>query len=173
MDVYQMHVIKVGPGLRERIGHFLAGQHHKAVVARLRSFREELEVGMQPEPWATLEVSAAKLLADVCDALALTVDEKEEVLGEQGSTFRRTFLDEVVALQVQPLNTRQTQAIEHLQQYGQITNREYQHLCPDVCTETLRLDLVDLVARGLLQRRGRCKGTYYVAVDASTHGADQ
>lgn len=171
MDVYKMQLVKVGPSLRERIGsnlrkrvgHFLAGRHHKATVARLRHFREELEAGLQPEPWTTLETSAVTLLADVCDALLLSPDEKAEVLGPQGEATHNIILDGLIALQADPLNERQAQAIARLQEQGRITNRDYQELCPDVSSETLRLDLDDLVARGLLQRHGDCKDTYYVA----------
>jgi ATP-dependent DNA helicase RecG len=45
---------------------------------------------------------------------------------------------------------------------GQHTNREYRQLCPDVSPETLRLDLADLVDRGVLLKIGSKKGTYYI-----------
>jgi len=163
MDVYKMQLVKVGPSLRERAEQFIAGQHHKAVVTRLRHFREELEAGIQPELWIMLETSAVTFLADVCDALLLSPDEKAEVLGQQGMATHNIILDGLVALQAEPLNTRQMQAIARLQECGQITNGDYRQLCPKVSPETLRLDLADLVTRGLLQRHGRCKGTYYVA----------
>lgn len=60
------------------------------------------------------------------------------------------------------LNERQIQAIQYLQQYGRITNREYQELCPNLSPETLRLDLADLVNQGLIVKIGDKKGTYYM-----------
>lgn len=60
------------------------------------------------------------------------------------------------------LSERQIQAIQYLQQYGRITNREYRDLCPSVTPETLRLDLADLVDRGLIIKIGDKKGTYYM-----------
>ncbi len=60
------------------------------------------------------------------------------------------------------LGERQIQAILHLQQYGRITNREYRDLCPTVTPETLRLDLADLVDKGLIIKIGDKKGTYYM-----------
>lgn len=60
------------------------------------------------------------------------------------------------------MNERQARALTYLRERGQITNREYQQLCPDVSAETLRLDLVDLVDRGVLMRIGAKKGTYYI-----------
>ena len=60
------------------------------------------------------------------------------------------------------MNERQARALEYIREHGQITNREYQQLCPDVTPETLRLDLADLVNRGILLRVGAKKGTYYI-----------
>ena len=60
------------------------------------------------------------------------------------------------------LNPRQLQALRYVQERKRITNREYRELCPDVSPETVRLDLVDLVERGILLRIGDKKGTYYI-----------
>ncbi|NLF63295.1 MAG: transcriptional regulator, partial [Chloroflexi bacterium] len=60
------------------------------------------------------------------------------------------------------MNERQARALTYVQQQGSITNREYQRLCPDVSSETLRLDLVDLVEKNLLLKIGSKKGTYYI-----------
>jgi ATP-dependent DNA helicase RecG len=60
------------------------------------------------------------------------------------------------------MNERQAHAATYVREHGSITNREYRELCPDVSPETLRLDLNDLVDRGLLLRIGAKKGTYYI-----------
>ncbi|MGW8318168.1 MAG: ATP-binding protein, partial [Candidatus Promineifilaceae bacterium] len=60
------------------------------------------------------------------------------------------------------MNERQAKALNYVRENGSITNREYQRLCSDVSAETLRLDLVDLVERGLLLKIGSKKGTYYI-----------
>jgi len=60
------------------------------------------------------------------------------------------------------MNERQMKAMAYLEQEGRITNRDYRQLCPDVNPETLRLDLVDLVDKGLLLKIGDKKGTYYI-----------
>lgn len=60
------------------------------------------------------------------------------------------------------MNERQTRAVQFVRESGSITNREYQRLCPDVSPETLRLDLADLVDRGVLLKIGAKKGTYYI-----------
>lgn len=60
------------------------------------------------------------------------------------------------------MNERQARALSFVRENGSITNRDYQQLCPDVSSETLRLDLVDLVERGLLLKIGSKKGTHYI-----------
>ncbi|HIQ04263.1 MAG TPA: transcriptional regulator [Anaerolineae bacterium] len=60
------------------------------------------------------------------------------------------------------MNERQMRALQYLQTHDRITNREYRRLCPDVSSETLRLDLADLVDKGLLLKVGEKKGTYYI-----------
>ncbi len=58
-------------------------------------------------------------------------------------------------------NQRQERALSFIREHGSITNRSFRQLCPDVTAETLRLDLLDLTRKGLLQKVGRKKGTRY------------
>jgi ATP-dependent DNA helicase RecG len=60
------------------------------------------------------------------------------------------------------MNDRQVRALNYVRDNGSITNREYRMICSGVTAETLRLDLVDLVERGLLLKIGAKKGTYYI-----------
>ncbi len=60
------------------------------------------------------------------------------------------------------LNDRQVKAMHYLHTYGRINNSDYRTLCPDVSPETLRLDLADLVDKGLAVKIGDKKGTYYM-----------
>jgi len=62
----------------------------------------------------------------------------------------------------QNMNERQMRALSHVREFGRITNRDYRAVCPDVSPETLRLDLVDLVEKGLLLKVGDKRGTYYI-----------
>ncbi len=62
----------------------------------------------------------------------------------------------------QNMNERQLKAMEYVHRHGAITNREYQALCPHVSSETLRLDLADLVEKGLLIKVGSKRGTRYI-----------
>ncbi|MBC8253552.1 MAG: transcriptional regulator, partial [Ardenticatenia bacterium] len=60
------------------------------------------------------------------------------------------------------MNERQMRALAHVQEFGRITNRDYREICPTVTSETLRLDLADLVRKGLLLKIGDKRGTYYI-----------
>jgi ATP-dependent DNA helicase RecG len=91
----------------------------------------------------------------------------EEVAG----SFRATLFAPVQSqpaharlteLAVQGVNPRQEFALAYLGSHSRITNSEYQSLCPDVHSETLRRDLSDLVARGLLIKVGDKRATYYI-----------
>jgi len=62
-------------------------------------------------------------------------------------------------------NHRQARALQYIRETGSITNREYRGLIKAVSSETLRLDLVDLVEKGILTRIGAKKGTHYVLRD--------
>ena len=49
-----------------------------------------------------------------------------------------------------------------MQRKRTITNREYREICPHVGSETLRLDLADLVSKGVLIKIGEKRGTRYI-----------
>lgn len=68
----------------------------------------------------------------------------------------------VVQTWEQNMNERQIKAIEFLQRHGTITNRDYRELCPHVGAETLRLDLADLVSKGIALKIGDKRGTRYI-----------
>ena len=159
IEAAQIQVVRVSPCLRERTEHYIVRKDHQAVVARLRRLRRELAAGMAPEPWTDLEVPAHIILADVCDALCLTSDEKAIVLGRDGQQRQDAILSECI--QPRPLNERQLHALAEVQRRGRLTNGDLQQLFPYLSAETLRLDLADLVRRGLVRRHGRCRGTIY------------
>ncbi len=60
------------------------------------------------------------------------------------------------------LNARQELALAFLQTNRRITNRDYQGLCADTSSETLRRDFADMVDRGILLKIGEKRATYYV-----------
>jgi ATP-dependent DNA helicase RecG len=83
-----------------------------------------------------------------------------------GVTLRNMRVRSAVPAWESSMNERQLRALAYLQEHERITSRVYSHLCPDVSTETLRLDLVDLVGRGLLLKIGAKRGTYYILKQA-------
>ena len=68
---------------------------------------------------------------------------------------------------IRSTNQRQMRALQYIRERGAITNREYRLLCAGVSAETLRLDLADLVDKGILLKVGSKKGTYYTLKTAT------
>ncbi len=84
---------------------------------------------------------------------------------DTGRSFTVTLLsavDEIAQRFGDQLNPRQMRALRFLDANERITNRDYRELCPDVTPETIRLDLRDLVEKGILLKIGDKKGTSYV-----------
>ena len=146
----KMRLVRTGPGLAERLGH-------RNTVKQLIELREKLEADMLPEPIGALNVSAVVLLADVCEALGLDEGETARVLGREGTA---ALACETAAVQ-NVINQRQIQALAVARKHGQVTLSTYRAVCPGWSDETLRLDLADLVGRGLLVKNGAKRGTSY------------
>ena len=158
-------LVKVAPSLRERLERRVARTHHESVVTRLRRLREQLEREMAPEPWTELDAPALTVLADVCAALGFTTEERFEVLGLDGDRALHTLLASRPQPRfLSPMAERQAAAMGYMRQHGRITLGEYRRLCPHWSSETLRLDLVNLVKRGVVAKNGRNKGTSYILV---------
>lgn len=89
----------------------------------------------------------------------------DPVFEDRGQSFvvlLKNAIDQVQLEFGDLLNARQIRALRHLQDHERITNRSYRQLCPEVSAETLRLDLRDLVEKGVLLKIGDKRGTYYV-----------
>jgi hypothetical protein len=157
-----MRLVRTGTGLRRRLERRIMATHHKAIIACLRCFREELERETEPEPWAVIEIPMVLVLSDVCEALGLTEDECAVVLGEEGMRALHRELALRPTLLSDALNERQIAALICVRKHGEITLSTYRAICPHWSDETLRLDLADLVERGLLVKNGAKKGTRYV-----------
>jgi len=85
--------------------------------------------------------------------------------GEGARSFTVILSNQIDRLEAEygeDLNARQLMALRYLKENEHISNREYRQLCPDVTAETLRLDLRDLVTRGIILQVGSKRGTYYV-----------
>ncbi len=78
------------------------------------------------------------------------------------ATGERTALPDLSSFAGLGLNSRQQAALAHTARNKRITSREYQELCSDVHSETLRRDLADLVSRGILIKVGDKRATYYI-----------
>jgi len=74
----------------------------------------------------------------------------------------KTTLPDLSAYARYELNPRQQRALAYLALHARITNSDYQELCPEVSSETLRRDLADLAAKGLLIKVGAKRATYYI-----------
>ncbi len=60
------------------------------------------------------------------------------------------------------VNGRQMRALRYLRSHGRLSFARYQELCPEATSEALRLDLQDLVERGVLLKIGGSRGTMWV-----------
>ena len=58
------------------------------------------------------------------------------------------------------LNERQLLVFEHVKKHGKITNKEYRELV-NVSARTAARDLDEMVAKGVLKREGKARGTHY------------
>jgi len=164
----EMRLVKVGPSLKERLERWIAERHHRAVVRRLQSLREGVEREMEPESWTALEAPMVLLLADVCDALSLNEAERAIVLGQEGAQALAENLEtriHPVPSPRPPMRERQAKALAYAREHGMIDLGAYRTLCPYWSDETLRLDLANLVKRGLLTRNGVNKGTHYTLAE--------
>jgi predicted HTH transcriptional regulator len=98
----------------------------------------------------------------VCDALALNEDERAAILGQEGEKA----VAKIQGIRFTPhldagLNERQAKVMVYAREHSKIGLSTYRQLCPGLSDETLRRDLADLVARGLLTKNGAKRGTYY------------
>ena len=59
------------------------------------------------------------------------------------------------------LNPRQEKIIIFVKDYGQIKNKDWQELFPDVSDDTILRDIKELVEKGILVKRGRTKAARY------------
>jgi hypothetical protein len=133
------------------------------IVSCLQRFRQALEKDMAPEPWTDLDAPIFALLADVCGALGLDAKEQAFVLGELGQQALTNVLE--ARYNVCAFNERQRRAVAYVRRVEKVDLSVYRQLCPGWSDETLRLDLVDLVQRGVLVKNGRTKGTQYRLAD--------
>jgi len=61
-----------------------------------------------------------------------------------------------------PLNERQLKLVEYMQEYGQVSNREWRSLIPMVSDDTILRDLKYLMKKGIVKKRGSTKSAVYL-----------
>ena len=61
-----------------------------------------------------------------------------------------------------PLNDRQLKLMEYMQEFGQVSNKEWRNLLPMVSDDTILRDLKYLMKKNLARKRGSTKGAVYV-----------
>ena len=59
------------------------------------------------------------------------------------------------------LSERQTKAVQHILQYGELTIKEFAELCSDTPRRSLQRDLKNLVDKGLLRTKGATNQLIY------------
>jgi len=81
---------------------------------------------------------------------------------EQGGFLSKIFKDRFIKEQLKKagLNERQVKAVKYIKKNGKITNSDYQKLCK-VSERTALRDLDELRVKGILEKKGEKKGTFY------------
>jgi len=90
--------------------------------------------------------------------------ELPEPVFEEHQGFRATFRKDVYTeeyLRDLSLNKRQIKAVMYVKEKGKITNKEYRELT-GLSDEGARIDLIDLVEKGVLQSKGSGRSAHYI-----------
>lgn len=108
-------------------------------------------------------------ILSLMNANGLPAPEFLETSGGFRVTFRRTSAPALHTLAASfsgvEMNPRQQAAVSFMAAHSRITNKDLQELFPDVHSETLRRDLADLVAKGVFEKHGEKRGSYYVLLN--------
>jgi len=59
------------------------------------------------------------------------------------------------------LNERQLKLVEYMQEYGQISNKDWRSLLPMVSDDTILRDLKVLITKSLIRKKGSTKAAIY------------
>jgi len=104
--------------------------------------------------------SGIRRIFEDCDKFGFPHPEFVEMQGGLQVIFRKDIYNEEYLAKI-GLNERQIKAMIIVKSRGKITNKEYRELT-DLSDEGARLDLNDLVSRGLLISKGRGRSAHYV-----------
>jgi ATP-dependent DNA helicase RecG len=104
--------------------------------------------------------SGIKKILNECNRLGFPDPEFEETQGGFQVIFRKDIYNEEYLTEI-GLNERQIKAILYIKEKGKITNKEYRSLT-NLSDEGARLDLKDMVSRGLVKPKGKGRSSHYV-----------
>jgi ATP-dependent DNA helicase RecG len=99
-------------------------------------------------------------MIELCREAGLPEPQFEQRGGSFVTTLWRDWLTSEV-LAGYNLNERQMKAVTHIKVTGRITNSEYQELA-GIIRKTAARDLDDLVEKGLFERMGEKRGSFYI-----------
>ena len=102
-----------------------------------------------------------KKMIDACNKFRLPIPEFDNSSNAFFVTFRKAKLPEEIMKNLS-LTERQKKILEYVLLHRKITNRDYRKLFPSISGETVRLCLNNLVKKGILEKVGTTKGTFYI-----------
>lgn len=92
-----------------------------------------------------------------CEGLMVELAKvKEKVLRLSGDARLREKVGQLA------LSERQVKIMEYLQNYGRISNSEWQSLLPDVSDDTILRDMKFLISKNLIRKKGHTKASIYI-----------
>lgn len=177
------------PALREAILNAIVHKDYKGSTIQLSVYEDKLSLwnpGTLPEQ-LTIEMLKSKhpshprnkaiaevffkagyieswgrgisVMLNACEKAGLPEPRIEEVAGGiQVTFFKHAFADDFLSRL--GLNERQIGAVDYVKRNSKITNSDYQKLF-NVSERTALRDLVELGDKGVFQKKGEKKGTYY------------
>lgn len=86
-------IVKPNPNALERLSQRVARARRNGTVIKLRRFREGFAADMDVGDWTMFQGPFVLFLADLCDSLSLTDQERAEVLGPDGERVLAAFLN--------------------------------------------------------------------------------
>lgn len=99
-------------------------------------------------------------IIDLCKQHGIPSPEFKEAFGGFSVVFRKDIYTEEY-LEELGLNERQVKAVMYVKEKGKITNREYREMT-GLSDEGVRIDVNELVEKGILLLKGKGRGAHYV-----------
>lgn len=107
-----------------------------------------------------LEGDATRWLEFFSEGLAVELERVKKRVLEMSKEYRLRKQKGQIAL-----NERQEFVMKFLEDHGQIRNKDWRDLFPDVSDDTVLRDLKDLMDKKIIRKKGKTKAAYYEFVD--------